>query len=101
MARDRSDSSSAAQEGKPRKRRFRWVKDIWNAYQMTRRAEPIVTLWILGAFVGVVVLVGAAVVTGLLDAANLGDVVVGATAVTAVVLFAVMLTSRRIDADEH
>lgn len=52
MARDRS-SSSATPEGKPRKvKKTRWYHQIWQAYQMTRRAEPIVTVWILAAMVG-------------------------------------------------
>jgi len=63
MARDRSTPSSAAPEGKPRKRRFGWARDIWNAYRMTQRAEPMVTVWILAAFLGVIALalgIGAA-----------------------------------------
>lgn len=56
MARERSTSPSTASEGKTRKPRFRWAKDIWAAYQMTRRAEPLTTLWVLGAFVAVLAL---------------------------------------------
>lgn len=51
--------------------------------------------------VGAVVVVVAAVLTGLLSADNLADVVVGATVVAAVVLFAILLTSKRITADER
>jgi hypothetical protein len=53
MARDRSTAASPAPEGKPKKvKKTRWYHQIWQAYTMTRRAEPIVTVWILAAFVG-------------------------------------------------
>ncbi|TNC17991.1 peptide MFS transporter [Georgenia sp. 311] len=50
---------------------------------------------------GAVVVVVLAVVTGLLTAENLADVVVGATIVAAIVLFIFLLSSKRISADEH
>jgi proton-dependent oligopeptide transporter, POT family len=48
-----------------------------------------------------VLLVVAAVLTGLLDAENLADVVVGAVVVAAVALFAFLLTSRHVEGDER
>ncbi|WP_434056377.1 peptide MFS transporter [Georgenia sunbinii] len=55
----------------------------------------------LGIAVTAVVVIVVAAVTGLLNPGNLADVVVVATVVSAVVLFAVLLTSKRIDRDEH
>lgn len=51
--------------------------------------------------VGVLVVLTLLVVTGVLNAQNLADVVVGVIAVAAVVLFAVLLTSARVDGDER
>jgi len=50
---------------------------------------------------GALAVVVVAVVAGLLTPDNLADVVVVATAVAAVVIFAILLTSKRIDAEEH
>jgi hypothetical protein len=48
MARERSTAPPPAPDGKPAKtKKVRWYKQIWQAYQMTRRAEPMVTVWIL------------------------------------------------------
>lgn len=55
----------------------------------------------LAIVVAFVVVVVVAVLTGLLTADNLADVVVGAIAVAAVALFAVLLTSHDVDADER
>ena len=63
MARDRS-SSPAPSGGKPAKvRKTRWYHQVWQAYQMTRRADPAVTWWLLATFVGVLAL---ALVIGLI-----------------------------------
>jgi hypothetical protein len=57
MARDRSASAGSSAEGKPPKvKKVRWYHQLWRAYQMTRKAEPIVTVWILAAVVGVLAL---------------------------------------------
>ena len=66
MARQKSAASSPApdQGGKPAKvKKTRWYHQIWQAYQMTRRADPAVTWWMLAVFVGVLAL---ALVIGLL-----------------------------------
>lgn len=64
MARDRSSSSSApspasggaGSSAKPAKvRKTRWYHQVWSAYQMTRKVDPAVTWWALGAFLGVMV----------------------------------------------
>ena len=55
----------------------------------------------LGIAVGGVVVVVLAVLLGLLTAENLADVVVAATVVSAIALFAILLTSKRVSADEH
>lgn len=47
----------------PKARKRRWYRQLWDVYQMTRRQEPRVTLWIVLAFVGVLAL---ATVVGLL-----------------------------------
>lgn len=51
--------------------------------------------------VAAVALIVVAVATGILNANNLGNVVVGAIVVAAVMLFTVLLTSRHVAADEH
>ncbi|MBO1750624.1 DUF4191 domain-containing protein [Actinotalea sp. BY-33] len=66
MARQKSAASSPApdQGGKPAKvKKTRWYHQIWQAYQMTRRADPAVTWWMLAVFVGVL---AVALVIGLL-----------------------------------
>jgi len=45
----RNDSADTAK--KPR-----WYRQIWGAYQMTRAQDPSVTWWVLGAFLGVLVI---------------------------------------------
>jgi hypothetical protein len=50
MARDTAPSSAAAGSGKKPKK-VRWYHQVWQAYQMTRRSDPAVTWWMLGAFV--------------------------------------------------
>ena len=57
MARQSSSASAAAPGGKaPKVRKTRWYHQVWQAYQMTRKADPAVTWWILAAFVGVLAL---------------------------------------------
>ena len=66
MAKASSPSPSApgAPSGKPAKvKKVRWYHQVWQAYQMTRRVEPAVTWWVLGAFFAVL---GLALVIGLL-----------------------------------
>lgn len=54
MARQRSAEPSPAPRGKaPKVRKTRWYHQVWSAYQMTRKADPAVTWWLLAAFVGV------------------------------------------------
>ena len=56
MARQRTGAgASAAKPGKPAKqKKSRWYNQVWQAYQMTRRQDPSVTWWMLGAFAGIV-----------------------------------------------
>ena len=54
-----------------------------------------------GIAVAAVVVLAVLVLTGVLNAGNLADVVVGATAVAAVGLFTVLLTSPHVDGDER
>lgn len=60
MARERSSAPSPAADSAPTKapkvKKTRWYHQVWQAYQMTRKVEPAVTWWILGAFVGVLAL---------------------------------------------
>ena len=57
MARQSSPASPAAPGGKtPKVRKTRWYHQIWQAYQMTRKADPAVTWWILASFVAVLAL---------------------------------------------
>jgi hypothetical protein len=58
MARQTSPTAVPAKESKPR-----WYKQVWQAYQMARVADPAVTWWVLATFVGVMAL---ALVAGLL-----------------------------------
>ncbi|TQL50609.1 POT family proton-dependent oligopeptide transporter [Ornithinicoccus hortensis] len=55
----------------------------------------------LGIAVAAVLVVVLAVLFGLLTAENLADVVVGATVISAIALFAILLTSNRVSPDEH
>ncbi|GAB2480727.1 DUF4191 domain-containing protein [Promicromonospora xylanilytica] len=45
-------AASAAKQKKPKKRR--WYHQLWDVYKMTRKQNPLVTWWMLAAFVGVV-----------------------------------------------
>ncbi|NTW41040.1 MAG: DUF4191 domain-containing protein [Cellulomonadaceae bacterium] len=66
MARERpsSPASAGSSSTKPAKvRKTRWYHQVWQAYQMTRKADPAVTWWLLAAFVGVLAI---ALVIGLL-----------------------------------
>jgi len=57
MARRTKDAGStgASAESAPKPKKQRWYHQVWSAYTMTRRSDPAVTWWILGVFVGVVV----------------------------------------------
>lgn len=55
----------------------------------------------IGVFVVGLVLVALAVATGLVTPANLASVVVGVSAIAAVALFAIILSSKKTDADER
>lgn len=66
MARDRSAPSPAPDGAAkaPKVRKTRWYHQLWQAYQMTRRTDPAVTWWVLGAFVAVLavaVVIGVAI----------------------------------------
>lgn len=53
MAREKT-SAPTPTGGKPAKvRKTRWYHQVWQAYQMTRRADPAVTWWLLASFVGI------------------------------------------------
>jgi len=63
MARTKNGASSPAAKSKQSKpKKARWFNQIWQAYQMTRKTDPAITWWLLGAFVGVLAL---AVLAGL------------------------------------
>jgi hypothetical protein len=47
MARNKPDAS----DDTPKVKKQRWYHQIWSAYTMTRRTDPAVTWWMLGAFV--------------------------------------------------
>ncbi|MGW6129956.1 DUF4191 domain-containing protein [Cellulomonas sp. NPDC055163] len=40
----------------PKVKKTRWYHQVWQAYQMTRRNDPAVTWYVLGAFVGIIAL---------------------------------------------
>ncbi|MFD7025522.1 DUF4191 family protein, partial [Promicromonospora sukumoe] len=46
------DDASVTKQKKPKKRR--WYHQLWDVYKMTRKQNPLVTWWMLAAFVGVV-----------------------------------------------
>jgi hypothetical protein len=58
MARKKPDAGAptdaTAKQNKPKKQR--WYHQVWSAYQMTRRQDPLVTWLMLAAFVGIVAL---------------------------------------------
>ncbi|MCU1432846.1 MAG: hypothetical protein JWP95_1951 [Actinotalea sp.] len=60
MARQSSPASSTSAT---KVRKPRWYTQLWQAYQMTRKADPAVTWWLLAAFLGVLAI---AVLIGLL-----------------------------------
>lgn len=52
MARRTDDG--AKEPKAPKVKKQRWYHQVWQAYQMTRRADPAVTWWLLAAFLGIV-----------------------------------------------
>ena len=52
MARQSTGASAAAAKP-PKQKKSRWYHQVWQAYQMTRKQDPRVTLYMLAAFVGV------------------------------------------------
>ena len=58
MARQSSTTSTSANgpgAKVPKVKKTRWYHQLWQAYQMTRKHDPAVTWWVLGAFVAVTV----------------------------------------------
>ncbi|MEE6274508.1 DUF4191 domain-containing protein [Georgenia sp. MJ206] len=63
MARKKSEDTRADGAKAPKPKKQRWYRQLWDVYKMTRTAQPSITWWLLGVFVGVVAL---GVVVGLL-----------------------------------
>ena len=75
MARQSPPASSAAPQGKaPKVKKTRWYHQVWQAYTMTRQADPAVTWVILAAFVGVLAI---AVVLGVVFEQVIYSIIVG------------------------
>ncbi|GII98075.1 uncharacterized protein DUF4191 [Sediminihabitans luteus] len=56
MARKNTDTS-ASQDAKPKKvKKQRWYHQVWSAYQMTRKRDPMVTWVMLGVFAAIMVI---------------------------------------------
>ena len=54
MARQSSAPPSGASAAKtPKVKKQRWYHQVWQAYVMTRKADPAVTWWVIAAFLGV------------------------------------------------
>lgn len=81
--------SSSSPENKPKARKRRWYRQLWDVFQMTRRHDKKITWWIVLAFVGVVAL---AVVVGLLTGQLLYTLIIG---VPTGVLVAMVILGRR------
>ncbi|WP_182111380.1 MULTISPECIES: DUF4191 domain-containing protein [unclassified Actinotalea] len=73
MARQRSSESSPEAKA-PKVKKTRWYHQVWQAYTMTRQADPAVTWWVLGAFAAVVAI---AVVLGQVTGHPIYALVVG------------------------
>lgn len=97
MARKRATAKSAPTKGRaagtpdvPKKqKKVRWYHQVWQAYQMTREADPAVTWWML------LVLVGALAIGIGLGFAFLSPVYGGVVALPFGVLGAMFLLARR------
>ena len=63
MARQSSPASSSTGAATPKVKKPRWYTQVWQAYGMTRKADPAVTWWILAASLGGL---AVAIVIGLL-----------------------------------
>jgi hypothetical protein len=61
MARTKNTDADGVKVPKPKKRR--WYHQLWEVYTLTRSAQPSITWWLVGIFVGVIAL---GVVIGLL-----------------------------------
>lgn len=46
----------AAEGAAPKQKKKRWYHQLWEVFQMTREAQPSITWWLLGAFVGILAL---------------------------------------------
>ncbi len=59
MARKSTTGSTPARSGSGKGAgtppKSRWYKQVWQVYQMTRSTDPAVTLWMVGTFVGILV----------------------------------------------
>ncbi|ACQ80113.1 integral membrane protein [Beutenbergia cavernae DSM 12333] len=52
MARSSSKPDSSAPTKAPKEKKRRWYHQVWEVYQMTRKAQPSITWWILLIIVG-------------------------------------------------
>jgi hypothetical protein len=48
--------STPAPASSPKAKKTRWYHQVWQAYTMTRKSDPAVTWYVLGAFVGILVI---------------------------------------------
>ncbi len=63
MARASSSGAGSSALKTPKQKKTRWYHQVWQAYRMTRKADPAVTWIMLGVFVGILavaVLIGVA-----------------------------------------
>ncbi len=49
-------NKDAAEGAAPKQKKKRWYHQLWEVFQMTREAQPSITWWLLGAFVGILAL---------------------------------------------
>ncbi|HLT83133.1 MAG TPA: DUF4191 domain-containing protein [Phototrophicaceae bacterium] len=52
----RRTKKDAAEGVAPKPKKKRWYHQLWEVFQMTREAQPSITWWLLGSFVGIIVL---------------------------------------------
>jgi len=52
LKRSKKDAEGAA----PKPKKKRWYHQLWEVFQMTREAQPSITWWLVGSFVGIVAL---------------------------------------------
>jgi hypothetical protein len=92
MARASSSGAGSSALKPPKQKKTRWYHQVWQAYRMTRKADPAVTWLLLGVFVGVI---AVALIIGLLWGPWLYTLLLG---IPFALLAAMLVLARRAEA---